>query len=424
MATATASLVDQISYTDLYARWERGNWAATELDFSRDHQDWAQRMTETQRRGALWSYSMFLHGEDSVADNLSPYIDAAPLEEQKYFLATQQVDEARHAVFFDRFMREVLEYDSVTVRDSLARTQPELTWGFRNLFALLDRTADELRRDRSKPKLAAAVTLYHLVVEATVAQTGQHFIADYLERDGLMPGFAAGMANVANDEQRHIAFGVKLLSDLVAADPECQDAVAELLREALRYAVVLFVPPNWELSYIESLGSSLEELYVTGLTSLQSKLRAAGLPIEQLPGVLPLPTDIAPGEQAQRAIALVRAGVLGEKLGPPARDHETMALVFDAVSRSIDHRHTPPSPVTIQWDFSDAEPWRLRIANGATSVGAERAPVPDLTLRCRWEDWVDIAMGREDARRAVLKQRLRPRGSMRLLLRMPSMFGM
>ena len=26
MATATASLVDQISYTDLYARWERGNW--------------------------------------------------------------------------------------------------------------------------------------------------------------------------------------------------------------------------------------------------------------------------------------------------------------------------------------------------------------------------------------------------------------
>jgi putative sterol carrier protein len=416
MATATASLVDQISYTDLYARWERGNWAATGLDFSADHEDWAQRLTETQRRGALWSYSMFLHGEDSVADNLSPYIDAAPLEEQKYFLATQQVDEARHAVFFDRFMREVLEYDSTTMSDSLARTAPELTWGFRNLFALLDRTADELRRDRSKPKLAAAVALYHLVVEATVAQTGQHFIADYLERDGLMPGFAAGMVNVA--------FGVKLLADLVAADPECKDAVAELLREALRYAVVLFVPPNWELSYIESFGSSLEELYVSGLTSLQSKLRAAGLPVAQLPGVLPLPTDVSPDEQARRTIALVRAGILGEKLGPPARDHETMALVFDAISRSLDHRRTPSRPVTIQWDFTDAEPWRLRVEDGATSIAPERAPAPDLTLRCRWEDWVDIAMGREDARRAVLTQKLRPRGSMRVLLRMPSMFAL
>jgi putative sterol carrier protein len=266
------------------------------------------------------------------------------------------------------------------------------------------------------------VAIYHLVVEATVAQTGQHFIADYLERDNLMPGFAAGMANVANDEQRHIAFGVKLLADLVAADPECKDAVAELLREALRYAVVLFVPPNWELSYIESFGSSLEELYIAGLTSLQSKLRAAGLPLDQLPGVLPLPTDIPPLEQAQRAITLVRAGVLGEKVGPPVRDHDTMSLVFDAVSRSIDHRRTPARPVTIQWEFSDAEPWRLRIDNGATSVAPERAPSPDLTLRCRWEDWVDIAMGREDARRAVLKRKLRPAGSLRLLLRLPSIF--
>ncbi len=42
-----------------------------------------------------------------MADNLSPFIDAAPREEQKYFLATQQVDEARHAVLFARFMMEV-----------------------------------------------------------------------------------------------------------------------------------------------------------------------------------------------------------------------------------------------------------------------------------------------------------------------------
>ena len=52
----------------------------------------------SQRRAALWNYALFFWGEDSVADNLSPFIDAAPREEQKYFLATQQVDEARHAV--------------------------------------------------------------------------------------------------------------------------------------------------------------------------------------------------------------------------------------------------------------------------------------------------------------------------------------
>src|SRR5919202_3395486 len=99
--------MERISYEDLYARWERGNWRATELDFSRDAAQWESEFTDFDRKAAVWNYSLFFWGEDAVADGLSPYIDAAPLEEHKYFLATQQVDEARHAVFFSRFLHEV-----------------------------------------------------------------------------------------------------------------------------------------------------------------------------------------------------------------------------------------------------------------------------------------------------------------------------
>ena len=420
---AATQLADQISYTDLYARWERGNWRATELDFTVDREHWRERFSDVQRRAALWNYALFLHGEDSVADNLSPYIDAAPREEQKYFLATQQVDEARHAVFFSRFMREVVEDGSADMGGSLERTRPELTWGFRNLFALLDRTADELRRDHSRPRLAAAIALYHLVVEATVAQTGQHFIERYLEEGKLLPGFHEGMKNVALDEQRHIAFGVKMLADLNAEDPECADAVAELLREALRYAVVLFIPPNWDMSYIECFGSTLEELYSQGLTSLQTKLRSAGLPPERLPGVVPLPSDIPPQEQARRAIRLARAGVLGEKNGRPSSDAETMSMVFDSIALSVDRRHTPARAMTIQWEFTDAPTWHLRVDNGSTRVVPEAVDHPDLTFRCRWEDWIDVAMGREDPRRAVLTRKLKLRGSLPVLWRSREMFN-
>ena len=98
----------QVSYTDLYARWERGNWRAMEIDFTEDRRQWHEVMTEHERRAALWNYAMFFVGEDAVTDDLAPFIDAAPREEQKYFLATQQVDEARHAVFFKRFMEEVV----------------------------------------------------------------------------------------------------------------------------------------------------------------------------------------------------------------------------------------------------------------------------------------------------------------------------
>jgi len=79
MAVTIPAATQQIDYADLYARWERGNWSATEIDFTQDRHDWEHAFTPEQRRGALWLYSLFLHGEDAVADNLSPYIDAAPL---------------------------------------------------------------------------------------------------------------------------------------------------------------------------------------------------------------------------------------------------------------------------------------------------------------------------------------------------------
>src|SRR3977135_1694158 len=159
MATATtppdsseqiASLpTDTISYADLYARWERGNWRATELDFTEDARQWREDFTEFERTAALWNYSLFFWGEDAVADNLSPYIDAAPLEEQKYFLTTQQVDEARHAVFFKRFMQEVCGLGDGSMSSGLNAIEHELTPGFRKVFDRLDRIAVELRADRS-----------------------------------------------------------------------------------------------------------------------------------------------------------------------------------------------------------------------------------------------------------------------------------
>ena len=146
---------DQVTYEDLYARWEASNWRATEIDFTEDRVQWHERFSEHERRAALWNYAMFFHGEDAVADDLSPFIDAAPREEQKYFLATQQVDEARHAVFFNRFMHEVVERGDGTIASALEATRPELTWGFVKTFELLDRVIGELRRDRSRDQARA-----------------------------------------------------------------------------------------------------------------------------------------------------------------------------------------------------------------------------------------------------------------------------
>jgi len=411
---------DGISYEDLYQRWEQNNWQATAIDFSHDREGW-DSLTDMQRRSALWIYSMFFFGEDSVADNLSPYIDAAPREEQKYFLASQQVDEVRHAVFFHRFFKEVIGAGD-SISSTLAFTEAQLNWSYRNVFERLDAMADSLRKDRSLPNFARAIALYHMVVEATMAQPGQHYIEDFFIKSGALPGFSEGMVNVSRDEQRHIGFGVKVLSECFAESDECKDAVVELLREVMPFTLGVFTPPAWDLDYTRCYGFELEDIFAFGLRSVKTKWRATGFPIEDMPGVLPVDPTLEPEEIAARQIKLMKAGVMGEPNGTPQSSPEIQQLYFDVVARVAQTDAVNGEPMTIQWKFSDAAPWHLRLDNGSTAATPGEAASPDLTLEMSWSDWVDVSMRGENPAKLMLRRRLRPRGSLRQLARMPKIF--
>jgi ribonucleotide reductase beta subunit family protein with ferritin-like domain len=411
------SATDAISYDDLYARWERGNWRATEIDFSQDAVDWHEKLTDEQRRSALWLYALFFHGEDSVADNLSPYIDAAPTEEQTYFLTTQQVDEARHSVFFKRFMHEVVGRGDGTVGGTLAATREQLTWGHRQVFSRLDRMAQELRADRSKRKLAAAVTLYHVVVEASLAQPGQHMIEGYLEEFDILAGFREGMRNVSLDEQRHIGFGVKLLADLYREDPEpIQEAILEVLRETLPWTAAVAKPPGWDRRYTECFGFTLEDIGEAGAASLEQKLRAVGLPVDHLPR-FPMPMDVPPRERAIRGQTMLRANLLGPDR-PAAKDPDAVAYAFDGLRRQADATKVRPG-TTLQWDFKDYDPWYVVLDPVGSSAVQGRAAKPDVTVRMAFDDWADVVAGRADPRRQLLRGRLRVRGDLRTIAALP-----
>jgi putative sterol carrier protein len=419
---AQAAATGDITYEDLYRRWEQGNWSAYDLDFSEDRNGW-EALSDIQRRSALWIYSMFFYGEDSVTDNLSPYIDAAPQEEQKYFLATQQVDEARHAVFFHRFFREVIGAGG-SVSSTLAYTMPQLGWGYRGVFGRLDQMADELRKDRSLPKFAQAIALYHMVVEATLAQPGQHFIEDFFVKEGTMPGFSEGMVNVSRDEQRHIGFGVKALSEMFAESDECKAAVVEILREVLPYSMAVFVPPGWDERYTTEYGFTLEDIYGFGMRSVEAKWRAAGYPLDEMPpDIYPVDRSLPYDERAHQQILLLKAGVLGEPNGRPDSSPETQRLLFEVMSRSANPARTNGRPWTFQFRFSDADPWRIVVENGAARSEPGEAQHPDLTFETDWAQWIELSTRGQSPAQAILHRRLRPRGSVRGLRAFRKLFA-
>jgi len=428
MSVASQSLMDNVTYEDLYQRWEQGNWSAYDIDFSQDKAGW-EALSEIQKRSAMWIYSMFFYGEDRVADTLAPYVTAAPTEEQSYFLATQQVDEVRHAVFFHRFFKEVIGVGGDSIQATLSSTLPQLNWGYRGIFDRLDRMAEELRKDRSIPKYAQAITLYHLIVEGSLAQPGQHFIEDFFASEETLPGFSQGMTNVSRDEQRHIGFGVKVLSELLAEGrpgwEENRAAVTELLRETLPYGPAVFYPPNFDREYTECYGFSLEDIFAFGLKLIRQRWRTIGYPTEEMPpGVFPFDPEQPEDVIAERQVKLMEAGVLGPaEVAKPNPTPEIQRLYFDVIERVADPSAANGSKVVVQWRFSDAEPWHLVIDNGSTHAAPGEAPDPGVVLESSWTDW--IASGKPDASpmKMVLQRRIRPRGKLRELARMRRVFN-
>lgn len=410
-----------IDLARLYRLWEENSWSATAIDLSADIQDWRERLSPEQRAAARWNYSLFLHGEEAVARTLAPFITAAYTQEQRLFLTTQIVDEGRHHVFFSRYMREVLG-GGHDLSSTLDATRPDLTWGFRKVFGELDRLTGRLRRQPGNRSLyARCIALYHLVVEGTLAYPGQHFMRRYTEERGVLPGLGVGVGHIARDESRHMAFGMRVLSELVEESGIRRD-VLRLLDRVLPWAVAVFVPPDFDESYTRSFGVDLLEVFVFALRSLEIKLARVGIAANEVSALLKLGPELSYHEQARRALALLRAGVVPSG-GSVRMSDEALALVFDGVRRVAQARGGQQAPLTIQWEFPDAPPWCLRVWEGEAEVSQERAEQPSLVLRCRVDDWGRIAGQQLDPRWALATRRLRVSGEWSLALRLPALLG-
>ena len=83
-----------------------------------------------------------------------------------------------------------------------------------------------------------------MVIEGMLALTGQHFIMDYNERMGTLPGFVKGFTLVARDEHRHVAFGARFLRDMARRDPRHTEAIQRTLAEVAPVADGV-LRPKW-----------------------------------------------------------------------------------------------------------------------------------------------------------------------------------
>jgi ribonucleoside-diphosphate reductase beta chain len=269
----------------LYELWERQQWLSQDIDFSKDREDWA-RLPEEVKEQALGGMAAFFIGEERVTTEFSALVMAYDDEQEEAFLATQQVDEARHMQFFDRLFREAIGVDDPGITDRLERVRRYVNDAFVKLFdeELVEHGRQLIDNPRDLEAKVDFVTVYHLVIEGTLALTGQEFITRYWVENDLLPGFVEGFEKVARDEHRHVAYGTWFLKEAAAKDAGLADRIRAKLMEVLPLASEVLVPigakhgEDWEI-----LGYTARETNEFAFGSLSRRLKAIGVPLQAPP---------------------------------------------------------------------------------------------------------------------------------------------
>jgi ribonucleoside-diphosphate reductase beta chain len=188
-----------------------GTWDPRDVDLTDDARDWAG-LAPDERDVILRLTALFQGGEESVTMDLLPLMMVIAAEgrlEEEMYLTSFLWEEAKHVETFRRFLDEVADEHG-----DLSRYHGP-SW--RAIFEhALPGAMNRLRDDASPAAQAAASVTYNMVVEGVLAETGYRAYDALLARNHIMPGMQELVGNLRRDEARHVAYGVYLLSRLLA----------------------------------------------------------------------------------------------------------------------------------------------------------------------------------------------------------------
>jgi ribonucleoside-diphosphate reductase beta chain len=213
----------------LYHKAKRlGIWDPRAIDFSQDMVDW-QGLTEQEQQFLIYQTALFQSGEEGVTLDLLPLIMAVARDghiEEEMFLTTFLWEEAKHTEFFRRFLDEVAQEHS----DLHHFHSPSYC---KLIYDELPQSMYALLHDTSPAALLRASVTYNMIIEGVLAETGYYSYFNILERNNIMPGLRQGITYLKRDESRHIAYGVFLISRLVAQHNDLWPVVEQRMNELI-----------------------------------------------------------------------------------------------------------------------------------------------------------------------------------------------
>jgi len=213
-----------------------GIWDPAAIDFSQDQKDWA-KLDHLHQLFIARIVTQFQAGEEAVTLDLLPLIMAVAKEgriEEELFLTSFLWEEAKHVEGFNRFINEVIGEKMFTEakKDALVPAYKTI------FYEILPETLNQLTTDASPENMARASVTYNMIIEGVLAETGYLAFHQTLEANNILPGMTEFTAKLKQDESRHIAYGIFLLSRLISENgPSVWEAVQDQMQKMMTLAI-------------------------------------------------------------------------------------------------------------------------------------------------------------------------------------------
>ena len=218
------------SARELYSMAKRqGTWDPEEIPVAEDSADW-QRLTPGQKEQLVKVCSLFFEGETSVADTLPFFVAGMDEPDRRMFLATQLLEEVKHAEFFELYFREV--FGKIDTAAYLVDSyRGVLVDELRERARAIGRAMLECNQPALERALVLGVAHYMGVVEGLMAVSGYDYFEEMLGARGIFPRLLEGIRLIRADEGRHLTHGMEYLRSKIAQKPELAGDVQRLFLE-------------------------------------------------------------------------------------------------------------------------------------------------------------------------------------------------
>ncbi|MFJ2834355.1 R2-like ligand-binding oxidase [Nocardia sp. NPDC087230] len=266
----------------LFRKGNKKFWNPEDIDFSQDAKDFAA-MSPDERRLATILACQFMAGEESVAQDLQPFMTAVAAEGRladETYLTQFIFEEAKHMQAFR------LWFDAVGLGTDLHEFV-DYSEPYRKIFIEeLPKSLYALEQDPSAAAQVRASVTYNHVVEGCLALTGYFAWAKVCKSRGILPGMQQLIKYIGDDERRHMAWGTFTCRRHVAADDHNWEVIEERMQDLLQPAIQLIVRLFDVFEDNTPFGIDIDEMTEYGLDKINRRLEsiesARGRPVEEI----------------------------------------------------------------------------------------------------------------------------------------------